>query len=103
MNGHGKSDSPILPKKAPNKGDGAPTSAEEPEGRGLAKGNLLQQNKCRTQRREGADMANPKRARSGKPRRQPRGCTYAGPSDLQSALEQIRQAAANQARLRVMT
>jgi len=36
-------------------------------------------------------MENPKRARSGKPRTQPRGGTYEEPSSLQSALERIRQ------------
>ena len=43
MYDHGKSDSFIVPKKLPNKGRGAPRSAEEVEGRGLAKGNLVQQ------------------------------------------------------------
>ena len=51
MYGHGKSDSLIVPKKLSNKGCGAPRSAEEVEGRGLAKGNLVQQNRVRTQRR----------------------------------------------------
>jgi RNA-directed DNA polymerase len=44
-------------------------------------------------------MENPKRARSGKPWKQPRGGTYVGPSDLQSALERIRQAASRDKRL----
>ena len=52
MNGHGKSDRPIVPKKSPNKGDAdrldnrrpEPTPAEGMEGRGLAKENRLQQN-----------------------------------------------------------
>jgi len=52
MYDHGKSDSSILPEKLPNKGCGAPQSAEEVEGRGLAKGNLVQQNRVRTQWRE---------------------------------------------------
>lgn len=38
-------------------------------------------------------MANPKRAHSGKPPTQPRGCTYVRSEDLPSALERIRQAA----------
>ena len=38
-------------------------------------------------------MGNPKRARSGKPRTQPRASTYPHSSDLQSSLERIRQAA----------
>jgi hypothetical protein len=52
MNGPGKSDSPIVPGKSPNKA-GQP-AAEEVEGRGLAKGNLPQHNAPRTQRRQGA-------------------------------------------------
>ena len=52
MHDHGKSDSLIVPVKLPNKGCGAPRSAEEVEGRGLAKGNLVQQNRVRTQWRE---------------------------------------------------
>ena len=49
MNEHGKSDRPIVPGKSPNK---AKVSAEEEmEGRGLAKGNLGQQNAIRTQSR----------------------------------------------------
>ncbi len=55
MNGHGKSDSPILPEKFPNK-VGQPT-AEEMEGSGLAKGNLPQQNASRTQSRSDAPSA----------------------------------------------
>jgi len=45
-------------------------------------------------------MENPKRARSGKPRTQPRGGTYVEPSSLQSALERIRQAASRDKKLR---
>ena len=45
-------------------------------------------------------MENPKRAQSGKPRRQPRGGTYVSPMDLQSALERIRQAASRDKKLR---
>jgi RNA-directed DNA polymerase len=55
MNEHRKSDSPIVPMKAPNNA-GQPV-AEELEERGLAKGNLLQQNAPRTQRRPGAPSA----------------------------------------------
>ncbi len=65
MNGHGKSDRPILPRKLPNEGGGAPLFEEEVEGRGRAKGNPVQQTRDRTQRRE----------------------------PLQHALERIRQAA----------
>jgi RNA-directed DNA polymerase len=55
MNGHGKSDSPVVPMKSPNN-TGQP-AAEEAEGRGLAKGNLRQQNAPRTQSRQGAPSA----------------------------------------------
>ena len=48
-NEHGKSDRPIVPGKSPNKT--RTTAAEEMEGRGLAKGNLSQQNAFRTQSR----------------------------------------------------
>ena len=82
MNGHGKSDGPILPKKPANNGvaarlpdvrrDPRDTPAEWAEGRGPAKGNSLQGTGDRTQ------------------------CRAA----LQAALERIRQACD---RLRVMT
>ena len=55
MNGAGKSDSPIVPEKSPNKA-GQPV-AEGVEGRGLAKGNPPQQNAPRTPSREGAPSA----------------------------------------------
>ena len=45
-------------------------------------------------------MANPKRARSGKPRKQPRGCTYTHSTDLPSALERIRLAARRDKKVR---
>jgi len=51
MNGRGKSDRPIVPKKPANKGEGAPSPAERVEGRGLAKGNPWRQTRDRTQRR----------------------------------------------------
>ena len=47
MNEHGKSDRLIVPGKSPNKA--STPAAEEMEGRGLAKGNLGQQNAPRTQ------------------------------------------------------
>ena len=65
MYDHGKSDDSTVPMKLSNKGGGAPSSAEGAEGRESAKGNLAQQNRVRTQRRE----------------------------DLQHALGRIRQAA----------
>jgi RNA-directed DNA polymerase len=55
MNESRKSDSPEIPVKSPNKA-GQP-AAEGAEERGLAKGNLPQQNAPRTQRRPGAPSA----------------------------------------------
>jgi group II intron reverse transcriptase/maturase len=55
MNEYGKSDRPVVPVKSPNNA-GKPV-AEEMEGRGLAKGNLRQQNAPRTQCREGVYRA----------------------------------------------
>jgi len=49
MHEHGKSDRPIVPGKSPNKTK--TSAAEEMEERGLAKGNLSQQNAPRTQSR----------------------------------------------------
>src|SRR5208282_881628 len=71
MNGHRKSDGPVVPMKSPNKA-GQP-AAEETEGRGPAKGNPRQQNAPRTQGRQGA----------------------------QSALERVRLAAARDRRMRL--
>ena len=51
MKERGKSDSPIVPGKLPNKGRGALRFAEGVEGRGLAEGNLFQQPRFRTQSR----------------------------------------------------
>ena len=88
MNGHGKSDRPVVPAKSPNN-TGQPV-AEGMEVRGLAKGNPPRQNKSRTpSRTKGTNMENPTRARSGKPRTQPRGRTYVHSYDLPSALERI--------------
>src|SRR6201982_2001666 len=69
-NGPGKSDSPTVPGKSPNNA-GQP-AAEGMEGKGLAKGNLLQQNASRTPSR----------------------------NDAPSALEQVRQAAKKDKQLR---
>jgi len=52
MHGCGKSDSSIVPKKAANKSDKRLAKAEQPEERGLAKGNTHEQNSHRAQRRE---------------------------------------------------
>ncbi|MFH1485387.1 MAG: hypothetical protein ABIH46_04885 [Chloroflexota bacterium] len=55
MNGRGKSDSPIVPVKPPNR---APErAAEVVEGRGLTKGNPLGQNASRALSRTGAPSA----------------------------------------------
>src|ERR1700738_2195611 len=69
-NGPGKSDRPTVPEKSPNNA-GQP-AAEGMEGRGLAKGNLPQQNASRTPSRE----------------------------DALSALERVRQAAKKDKKLR---
>ena len=50
MHGHGKSDSSIVPTKPPNEAE--PEAKEVVEGRGLAKGNLLERNMFRTQSRQ---------------------------------------------------
>lgn len=65
MNGDGKSDKPIVPKKSTNKGSGQLSPAERAEGRGLAKGNSGEQTRFWTQ----------------------------GQTDLQHALDRIRNAA----------
>jgi RNA-directed DNA polymerase len=55
MHGHGKSDSSIVPTKPPNEVE--PETKEVVEGRGLAKGNLLERNMFRTQSRQGMSSA----------------------------------------------
>lgn len=55
MNGRGKSDSPEVPGKPPNKVE--EPAAEVVEGRGLAEGNPSQRNALRTQSRAGAPSA----------------------------------------------
>src|SRR5262252_6916108 len=60
MNGQGKSDRPVVPEKSPNKAGPAASgqpAAEGAEGRGLAKGNLPQQNASRTPSRSDAPSA----------------------------------------------
>jgi RNA-directed DNA polymerase len=54
-NERGKSDSSVVPEKAPNKA-GRP-AAEALEGRGLAKGNSDESNTLRTQGRDGVPSA----------------------------------------------
>jgi len=72
MNGSGKSDKPIVPKKGANKGGGEPRPAEHLEGRGLAKGNPGEQTRFWTQ----------------------------GQVDLHHALDRIREAARRDGKLR---
>ena len=75
MNEPGKSDRPVVPEKSPNKAGPAASGqpvAEGAEGRGLAKGNLLEQNASRTPSR----------------------------TDAPSALERVRQAAKGDKKLR---
>ena len=55
MNRHGKSDSPVVPEKSPNKA--WQQAAEGMEERGLAEGNSLERNAPRTQSRTGAPSA----------------------------------------------
>lgn len=55
MNGRGKSDRSVVPGKSPNKAEGS--AAEAMEGRGRAKGNSVEQNASRTQRRVDASSA----------------------------------------------
>ena len=55
MHGHGKSDSPIVLAKLPNKAE--PEAKEAVEERGLAKGNSLERNMFRTQSRPGMPSA----------------------------------------------
>jgi hypothetical protein len=69
-NGPGKSDSPVVPEKSPNNAE--QPAAEGMEGRGLAKGNLPQQNASRTPSR----------------------------TEALSALERVRQAAKKDRKLR---
>jgi len=70
MNEQGKSDRPVVPGKSPN--NARAPAAEGMEGRGLAKGNLLEQNASRTPSR----------------------------TDAPSALERVRQAAKKDRKLR---
>jgi hypothetical protein len=51
MNGHGKSDRPIVPKKLPNKVEAGAPAAEAMEGRGLTKGSPQEQGNLWAQNR----------------------------------------------------
>jgi len=57
MNDHGKSDSFVVPRKPSNKGRDASRSAEEVEGRRLAKGSSAKQTRSRTQSRRDLQQA----------------------------------------------
>ena len=77
MNGCGKSDSPIVAEKPSNNGWDASQPAERVEPRGLAK----RESRCGKtgpghSAGQGVNMDDSKRARSGKPRKQPRDRAY---------------------------
>jgi len=72
MNGCGKSYSPIVPVKPSNKCCGVLQRAKMVEKRGPTTGNLFSETSSGHKAEEGSDMVNPKRARSGKRRIQPR-------------------------------
>jgi len=59
MDGHEKSDRPIGTEDASEQERVGIPKAEDVEGRGLAEGNLFQQNKFRTQDREGGRYGEP--------------------------------------------
>ena len=75
MNGHGKSDGPVVPEKRPNKGFARADRAEAVEGGGPPKGNSSQQTRSRAQNRK----------------------------DLQQALDRVREAAVRDRRLQFTT
>jgi group II intron reverse transcriptase/maturase len=72
MNGDGKSDKPIVPKKVANKENGEPCSAERLEGRGLAKRNPGGQNRTWTQRQRDLKQALARIRKAAKEDRQQR-------------------------------
>ena len=57
MNGQGKSDKPVVPTKLSNRAGAGALAAEMVEGKGLAEGNMNQQNAPRTQCRTSAPSA----------------------------------------------
>ena len=76
MDGQGKSDSPVVPKKPPHNADGpAPQAAEVVEGRGLAKGNSIEHNTLRTPSREAGVPSALERVREAAKRDQRAPCT----------------------------
>jgi RNA-directed DNA polymerase len=84
MNERGKSDRPVVPVKSSNKAE--QSAAEGMEGRGLTKGNPLEQNASRTQSRSKGVSSD----RS----------SSLGSLDAPSALERIRQAASKDKEMR---
>jgi len=75
MNGHGKSDRPIVPAKLPNKA--TLVAAEVMEGSGLTKGNPKQQNARQTLRWESVQSALRRiRVAAGKDRKKRFTCLY---------------------------
>jgi RNA-directed DNA polymerase len=72
MNGGGKSDKPIVPKKVANQVDGRSCSAERLEGRGLAKRNAGEQNRTWTQRQTDLNQALARIRKAAKEDRQQR-------------------------------
>jgi group II intron reverse transcriptase/maturase len=72
MNGDGNSDKPIVSGKPANKGDAAASLAERVERRGLAKGNLVERDRSRTQSQtdlhHGLDRIRQKAKEDGKER-----------------------------------
>jgi len=98
MDDQGKSHSPIVPGKSPNK---APSGAAEGmEGRGLAKGRTLEQNTLRTQGREGTTIGRTlhghETGNGGNGQGDvPMSC---GQDSVQRALERIREAAKDKGR-----
>jgi len=103
MNERGKSDRPVVPKKPANTGGAKPLMVEWVEGRGLAKGNAEPAKQVPDSVPGGTNKENPKRARSGKPRTQPRGGTYVRSHDLPNELDRIRAAARRDNGLRFTT
>ena len=103
MDERGKSDKSVVPENPANTRRLRPIMVQWEEERDLAKGNPNQQNKSRAQYRQGTDKENPKRARSGKPRTQPRGGTHLRSTGLPSALDRIREAAQRDKGLRFTT
>jgi len=74
-----------------NREDRPPTSGDG-GGKGSDQGELVLSLAHPVHRDGGSDMVNSKRARSGKPRIQPRGCTYIEPQGVSPGLRRVRKA-----------